>query len=228
MRGFHWIIAASILTLPAAASAQDSNPPQQQTTTVTTIQTTSSNGTSSYSGWMASGFVGSNFGASADDASLDFGGQLAYMFKNAVGAEFLADFAPKFKINNVLLANEPNVNSYMVNAIGALPIGDEGFLRPYVSGGVGAIQLRSDVLNVVAVPASGFQTANQTRFGGNIGFGVMGFAGNVGVRGDVRYYKAFTNADLTTNANTPAEIFAQNLLSGLDFWRANIGVAVRW
>jgi hypothetical protein len=55
----------------------------------------------------------------------------------------------------------------------------------------------------------------------------MAFAGNVGIRGDVRYYRAF-NSDVSTNATTAADVFAQNLLSGLDFWRANIGIAVRW
>jgi hypothetical protein len=83
------------------------------------------------------------------------------------------------------------------------------------------------MVNVVAAPIATTSPANQTKFGGNIGAGVMGFAGNVGIRGDVRYYRAF-NSDVSTNANTAADVFAQNLLSGLDFWRANIGIAVRW
>jgi hypothetical protein len=33
---------------------------------------------------------------------------------------------------------------------------------------------------------------------------------------------------VTTTGSTAADVFAQNLLSGLDFWRANIGIAVRW
>jgi len=56
----------------------------------------------------------------------------------------------------------------------------------------------------------------------------MGFAGNVGVRGDVRYFRAFTNDTLATTGTTPGDVFSRNLLSGLDFWRANIGVAIRW
>src|SRR5262245_20587323 len=78
---------------------------------------------SSASYWTVSGFVGSNFGAGADNASVDFGGQLAYLHRGVVGAEFLADFAPHFRINNALLADNPDVNSYMLNVIAAVPIG---------------------------------------------------------------------------------------------------------
>jgi hypothetical protein len=102
--------------------------------------------TTSY--WTASGFVGSNFGAGADSATVDFGGQLAYLYRGMIGAEFLADFAPHFRINNALLADNPNVNSYMLNVIGAVPIGWDARVQPYVSGGLGGIQLRSDMFNI--------------------------------------------------------------------------------
>src|SRR5262252_10376190 len=131
--------------------------------------------------WTASGFVGSNFGAGADSASVDFGGQLAYLYRGAVGAEFLADFAPHFRINNALLADNPNVNSYMLNVIGAVPIGSEARVQPYVSGGLGGIQLRSDMFTIASTVPGTTTEANQTKFGGNIGAGVMAFAGNVGI-----------------------------------------------
>jgi opacity protein-like surface antigen len=227
MRGAHWIVAAAMaLMLPAAAIAQGPATPQATQTTTTEqtyTRTTSMSGDASH--WTLSGFVGSNFGAAATDPSIDFGGQLAYLYRGAIGAELLADFAPDFKMNNALLANDPNINAYMVNAIGAVPIGGDGQFSPYVSGGIGGIQLRSDILNI---GSSGTTTANQTKVGGNIGAGFMGFAGNVGIRGDVRYFRAFKTDKLTTDANSPADLFAQNLLSGLDFWRANIGVALRW
>jgi hypothetical protein len=66
----------------------------------------------------------------------------------------------------------------------------------------------------------------------------MGFAGNVGVRADVRYFRGFSddtvedalNLDPGTidNDNTPGSQAASGILSGLDFWRANIGLAFRW
>jgi len=230
--------AAIIAAFPAISSAQSQTPPPAPPSTSTPApapaptQTTPPPGKvevdDSPSQWVASGFVGSNFGASADSASADFGGQIAYLYRGAIGAEFLADFAPHFRLNNALLAENPNINSYMVNVIGAVPIGgSDARVQPYISGGVGGIQLRSDMI-LVGAPTFTTTTANQMRFGGNVGAGVMAFGGNVGVRADIRYYRAFHNDDLTTGTTTAADVFAQNLLSGLDFWRANIGIAFRW
>jgi len=234
MRIVQSVILASTLVavVPAISAAQSQTPPPPEpVATPPPAQSpppsrpTTHESNPSY--WTASGFVGSNFGAGADSASVDFGGQLAWLYRGAVGAEFLADFAPHFRINNALLADNPNVNSYMLNVIGAVPIGSEAQVQPYVSGGLGGIQLRSDMFNIAPAVPGATTEANQTKFGGNIGAGVMAFAGNVGIRGDVRYYRAF-HSDISTNATTAADVFAQNLLSGLDFWRANIGIAVRW
>jgi hypothetical protein len=231
MRTVQSVILAAALTaaFTAISSAQSQTPPPtpapapSQPAPPGTVNVHEP--TTSY--WTASGFVGSNFGAGADSASVDFGGHLAYLYRGMVGAEFLADFAPHFRINNALLADNPNVNSYMLNVIGAVPIGSDARVQPYVSGGLGGIQLRSDMFTIASTVPGTTAEANQTKFGGNIGAGLMAFAGNVGIRGDVRYYRAF-NSDISTNATTTADVFAQNLLSGLDFWRANIGIALRW
>src|SRR5262245_56187868 len=211
MRLVQWtVIGAFALALPAVASAQGTT----QTTTTTTVQTSGKDYNSS-SHWTASGFIGSNFGAATNSASFDFGGQLAYLWGGWAGAEFLADFAPTFKMNNALLSDNPNVNSYMANAIIAVPIGDETRIQPYVSGGLGGIQMRADVLNVPVRPSSGFTYSNQTRFGGDIGAGIMGFAGPIGLRADVRYYRAFSTSNDVTNtlsspANNAADVFTKN------------------
>lgn len=95
----------------------------------------------------------------------------------------------------------------------------------HLSAGLGGVQLRSDMINLGTTSTT---SANQMRCGGNVGAGVMGFSGNVGIRGDIRYYRAFYNSDVSTDTGTPADVFAQTLLSGLDYWKANIGIAVRW
>lgn len=160
---------------------------------------------------------------------MDFGGQVGYLYRGVVGGELLADFAPKFELNNARFADMPNLNTYMANAVLALPLGDEHRVQPYVSAGFGAVQLRSNILGIAGFPSSAQTSASATSGGGDIGFGLMGFAGNVGIRGDVRYFRAFTNDNITSvTGSTAADIFSQNVLSGLDFWRANIGVAVRW
>jgi hypothetical protein len=90
---------------------------------------------------VLSGFVGSNFGTSGDNldfdsgASVAFGVQTAYLWRGIVGGEFIADFAPNTEFQ--FFANEPDVNSYMFNAIGAVPLGSTERYQPYVSGGCG-------------------------------------------------------------------------------------------
>jgi hypothetical protein len=181
--------------------------------------------------WIVSGFVGSNFGSSTIDPSVDFGGQLAFLWKGVIGAEALADFAPSFRIDNLVLADHPHANSYMANLIFATPLGAEGQIEPYISGGVGAVQLRTTVLNL-ALPnstgalATGTSDGDQMLPGTDLGGGVMGFAGMIGFRADVRYYKVPT--DTTFQSNSAVGQVTEGLLSGLSFWRANIGVAVRW
>ena len=241
-----WTIAAALaVALPATARAQDPGPPPAQPVPGatsqtppqnpnTTSRTSDDNGggsgwfSATQSRWTAAGFVGANYGASTTGSSVDFGGQVGYLYRGFIGGEFLADFAPRFNMTNAFLADRPNVNAYMANVIIAAPLGSEAAIQPYVSAGLGGVQLRSNMLAFANVPGSAQTEANQTRGGGDIGFGVMGFAGNVGIRGDVRYFRAFNNNTVTTTGSTAADAFAQNLLSGLDFWRANIGIAVRW
>src|SRR4051812_1603109 len=99
--------------------------------------------------WIASGFVGSDFGSLANGSSVDFGGSVGYLWNNWVGGEFLAGFSPNFQLQsnapNAFLLNgtNPAVNSYMVNAIGAAALGPDANWQPFISGGFGAITLRS-------------------------------------------------------------------------------------
>ena len=227
MRFFPCIFAAALLTsAPAVVTAQSPAPvPTPPLTAPTPAQSAPTFVANVPSHWTASGFVGSEFGSNVSEASVDFGGQLGYLFNGIVGGELLADFAPKSKLGNALFANNPMLNTYMVNAMGAVPIGADARFQPYVSGGLGGIQLSADVLSA---PGGSFTTSSQTKFGGDIGAGLMGFAGNFGLRADVRYYKAFTDNQAITSATTPADTVTLTQLSGLSFWRANVGVAVRW
>jgi opacity protein-like surface antigen len=190
---------------------------------------------------MAAGFAGTNFGNSTDERTLTFGGEAGYLWHGLVGGEVLTDFAPTFKLNNptvnlgtsqlTLLSDTPKVFSYMANAVGALPLGTEGQFQPFVSGGIGAITLRSSVCNPFCVtnpidgisPLFATNIENHTRFAWDVGGGVMYYAGRVGVRGDIRWYRASTDNNLSA-----ASTVTQQLVSGLDFWRANIGVTFQW
>src|SRR5262247_1549467 len=98
------MIAAAVTAMPTIAAAQSQTPPPSPppapAPAPATAQPTSSRFQldDSTNQWTASGFVGSNFGARADSASVDFGGQLAFLWRGAIGGEFLADFAPHFHI----------------------------------------------------------------------------------------------------------------------------------
>src|SRR6266850_1676480 len=97
----------------------------------------------------------------------------------------------------------------------------------YLWNGIGAVQMVSDVFNVGHDIAKGTTSANEFRLGTNVGGGVMAFVGNLGFRADVRYYH--TTTDNNPNTTAPAaDQQTHQLLSGLAFWRTNVGVAFRW
>ena len=223
--------------ITAALTAALSAPALAQTTTAPTlVGETRSN-------WIASGFAGTNFGASTDgvvdvdvdngldlidndDSNLDFGGQVAYLWKGLYGAEVIADFAPSMGVGGVLFADNPSVNSYMANAIWALPLGAQGRYQPFLSGGLGAIRVNADIFNLLGDPLSGTISARQTMFGGNIGGGILAFAGHVGIRGDVRFYKAAKEE--SNPIQNSFDTIGEAAVSGLSFWRGNFGLAFRW
>jgi opacity protein-like surface antigen len=166
--------------------------------------------------WIVAGFVGSDFGQNADEASLDFGGSLSYLRDGRWGAEFLAGFSPGFELDRTI-GFDSALNNYMVNGIAALPL-RFGQWQPFVSAGLGAMTLSVDRIDD---DGDLFDDITETRFAGNIGGGVMAFGDRWGVRGDLRYLRAFEE-----NVDTDGDDI--NLLSGVDFWRANIGLAYRW
>src|SRR5262249_40262219 len=183
--------------------------------------------------WFASGFVGTQMDTSANLVSEDdvtnsvaFGGQVGYMWRSKIGGELLASFAPSVGFDNVFLADNPHVNTYMGNVIGAVPFGREGRFRPYISAGLGAITLHTTVFT--SVRGVNTTSANDSRLGTNIGGGLMAFAGRVGVRADVRHYSATTSNDAVLIRGASANDLTSALLSGLEFWRADVGVAFRW
>ena len=252
MRVQQWVLTAALVAVPALAAAQattttttpDSTSTTQTTTTTApqgTTQTTTTQTTTrdvdiddvdSTGGWFATAHVGSDFGESADSSSVDFGGSLGYT-SGWFGAEFLAGFTPNFQMRNQFFSDEPQVNSYMFNLMAGVPMGADKNWQPFVSGGLGALTLRSDDLS--GDDANDFNenfSSDDTQLGGNIGFGIMGFAENVGVRADVRYFRAFGDNALENaldlNPNTFDDSSPINVLPGLDFWRANVGLAFRW
>ena len=195
-----------------------------------------------YEPWIASFNVGNYFGASAGveneffderiNKSIAFGGQIAYLWRSNVGAEFLADFAPTFKVPSLVLSDHPSLSAYMFNLIYGFRVGSGGRFKPYISGGIGAINMSADLITIDTNLLEGTISASQSRFGGNVGIGTMGYVGRVGVRADVRWFKANSDNSLIDldvvdfsrldDANRLVE------LSGIKYWRSSLGVAFRW
>jgi len=204
---------------------------------------------------MVTGFLGSSFATSfssiqtatsaanipvvvnTSDGGLTAGFQVGYL-RRYLGGEFIGDFAPTFRMSSLLLAKNPTVNSWMFNAIGAVPLGSEDRFQPYGSIGIGGITMRSQTFADSAIPvitvdgtfATAQNTINTTRtaFGWNVGGGFFAYVNQWGIRADARWYKAQTFSTNNLNNGTVQSDFTQALLSGLSYWRANLGVSFRW
>jgi hypothetical protein len=239
MRIARFVITAALLAgLSSTAFAQS-------TATQPTPAPSTGYGLDQVESWFASAYLGSNFGGGGSDffnndididrgstASLNFGGELGYAWNGTFGAEFMVNHSPNFEAEDVLFQRRPSINTYMVNLLAAGPFGHLGNFRPFVSGGVGAVQMRSTIFTVdpttttVNVNTLQTETNSGSQFGWNLGGGLMAFNGAWGVRGDVRYFAATSDDNLTDNTLRGALL--QRQLSGLSFWNANFGLAFKW
>lgn len=245
-----FVITAVVAGLSGPAFAQTgsgqqsaANPPATQAVANTPSENTRT--------WMASGFIGTNFGSdrstnvdlssiedldSNNSTSVNFGGQIGYVARGVIGGEFLMDFSPGLGgFDNLLFERSPDVNSYMFNLIAVAPFGHAQSYDPYVSGGIGAVTLDSTIFVTdptrTPLAALATQTASGSKFGWNIGGGLMAWSEkNWGFRGDVRYYATRgSDADVFDLNNIgDGDVFSDIELSGISFWKVNAGLAFRW
>lgn len=227
------VLAGLLAAVPAFAqtTTTTTDPVTGQTTTVQTpapVPDTTRDYDSMPNEFIISGFVGDSFGRNALSSNVDFGGSFDYLYKGAFGAEFLAGFAPKFKLDRIA-GTDADLNNYMGNVIVSFPVGSYHAVRPFVSAGVGALTISQSTTvssNDVVNATSALFSPSETHFGGDAGVGIMAFTGAFGIRADVRYFSAIgTKANgLTTGVNGGN----LSLLDRASFWRANIGVAFRF
>ena len=251
LAGFAFPAVVIGLSAPAFAqtgSGQQSaaNPPATQAVANTSYDNDNPRG------WMASGFLGTNFGSGRSTSvdlspiedidtnsstSVNFGLQLGYLARGVIGGEFLADFSPRLAtFDNALFLQSPNVNSYMFNLIAAAPFGHVQSVDPYVSGGVGFVTISSDIFTLDPtrtpnVDAIVTENVSGSRFGWNLGGGIMAWSqGHWGFRGDLRYYSTSgNNTDILDLDNIgDGRVFTDLALSGISFWKANAGLCFRW
>jgi len=185
--------------------------------------------------WVITPFVGWNFGGSADvnnaiagtsfsnqfEHKINYGVSVAQMGAGILGWEADFGYSPNFfetgtASNNAFdFTNDSNVTTLTGNIIAGAPIGGHGgSIRPYAVGGVGLV--RTNVQD-----AGGFfDVSTKNDFGFDLGAGVMGyFAQNIGIRGDVRYFRSFNGSN--DNATGLG-------LSAFHFWRGSVGVSFKF
>jgi hypothetical protein len=256
MRIAGFVITAIVVGVSSPLFAQSGTaagtPPATQAAAAN--QSTPSSPSDDTRGWMASGFLGTNFGAGRNNTRLsglenlsdnnststNLGFQVGYLGRGVIGGEFLADFSPGLDtFNNALFTQAPSVNSYMFNLIAAAPFGHVGSSNPYISGGVGEISLHSTIFMVDprVSPHSDSLTdlatekVSGSKFGWNLGGGIMAWSEkNWGFRGDIRYYKTHgddTNAFDINNIGDGTD-FTGAALSGVSYWKGNMGIAFRF
>jgi opacity protein-like surface antigen len=171
--------------------------------------------------------VGANFGGNANfedfddiddevEKRIDFGATLGYN-PNVVGFEIDFGWSPNFFEDTVGNANfefgDSNVTTLMANVLVSAPPGRG--VRPYGSGGLGLI--RSSVSGI----GNFFDDVTRNDLGVNIGGGVNGqFTENVGIRGDLRYFRSLEDDENDDDFDLG--------LSDFDFWRGTVGVSFRW
>ena len=181
--------------------------------------------------WLLTPFVGWNWGGTANLLEGDdfddefeqkamFGASLAWMGAGVFGFEVDFGFSPNFFENTSGSGDfefaDSNLTTVMGNLIIGVPIGGQhgvGF-RPYAVGGVGLVKSRlgssGDLFNV-----------DSTDWGFNVGAGAMFFfSDNVGLRGDVRYFRSLEDVEPIDDFNIGFANFR--------FWRGTLGVTIRF
>ncbi|MEO7158122.1 MAG: outer membrane beta-barrel protein [Vicinamibacterales bacterium] len=184
--------------------------------------------------WLFTPFVGINWGgnakfnesgASFDDKferKVDFGASLAWMGAGVLGFEFDFGYSPNFFENTTGSSganfgyDKSTVTTLMANVIVGAPVGGTSGkgIRPYASGGVGIIRTNID-------DADAFFDISSSDLGYNVGGGAhFFFSDNVGLRGDVRYFRSLKDDSPDNDIDFS--------LGSFKFWRGTVGVSFRF
>lgn len=180
--------------------------------------------------WLLTPYIGVTFGGNADfgnvgtfddnfEKKVTFGGTITWMGAGIVGLEADLGVTPNFFENTTGTGNfhfgDSNVTTLMGNVVVGAPIGGTkgpGF-RPYASGGIGLLRSSIDATSL-------FDNLSKNDLGINVGAGAhIFFADNVGIRGDVRYFRSLQDHE---------GALLDLGLSNFDFWRGTVGVTFRF
>ena len=189
--------------------------------------------------WLVTPYLGVVFGGSANTLDIDdlddefkqrvtFGASAAWMSDGIIGFEIDYSVAPNFfQVTSGgedfdLLDLDSSVTTLMGNLILGVPVGGTtgGGVRPYVAGGIGLMRVNIEAFEL-------FDNLSTNELGVNVGGGVhVFFSDNVGLRGDVRYFRALEQDDDELDFEDVADIGLG--LEDFDYWRASVGVTFRF
>ena len=174
--------------------------------------------------WLITPFFGGTFagettfvdfeqGASAGHVVL--GGSGAWLTHMGIGVETDFAYALGFfeRDNPAGVVVSSNVTTLTGSVILAAPLSlTRESLRPYFVGGLGLIHAHAeDILGVEPV--------NANVLGMNLGAGAIGFVNNrAGLRFDIRNFRTLQNGEAITGIRS----------TRLSFWRATVGVTIRY
>lgn len=162
--------------------------------------------------WLLTPYLGVTFGGDTPKQQVNYGLSAAFLGGGIFGVEVDAALTPNFFDADSGLIDDSNVSTLMANLMVAAP--SAAPLRPYASGGAGLIRSR-------ATSVGNFFDIEDNSFGVNLGAGVMAQVGTrVGIRGDIRYFRAVQDSDGSQNLDLD--------LAGFNFWRGTLGVTFRF
>ena len=156
--------------------------------------------------------------ASVDKQTWLVGASAAWLTSNVLGAEIDVGYVPRLFRSNQSLTTAGNANALSLtgNVLVAVPLSVTGYsLRPYFSGGMGLLHA-----GVGDVALSSSTEIDRNLLAMSLGGGAIGFFTNrTGVRFDLRHIRSISRGqDLGTLLDEPR----------LGFWRATVGVAIRY
>lgn len=167
------------------------------------------------------GFAGETsflvLGRGAGESKLTLGGSVALLSDGVLGIEADVGHTPGFfkaDADPLGLVTSSRVTTVGGNLIVAAPLAvTRESLRPYLVGGLGLLQARAD--NIIS-----FEPVDKDLLGLTVGGGAIGLlSARTGVRFDLRHIKAISGEDGPLAADGT---------SRLSFWRASLGVIIRY
>ena len=163
--------------------------------------------------WFVSPFIGANFGGNTTDASASSGVAAGWMGKSVLGAEAEFAYAPQLFQQTGFLTDH-RLTTVMGNIMLGVPVMRSENFHPYILGGLGW-------MNPKLTEAGGLFALDEKDLGMDLGVGAAGFFNrNIGLRGDVRYFRGLHEGD---NDSTFGLDF-----SSFHYWRTTAGLVVRF